>query len=82
MKSDKRAAPLRDTSNDEFDIRILDAINHGSTMVSEKLMEIACSGVHKGVFGGVWEEAAAQAILALHKKISYLTSLISTGDKA
>lgn len=46
--------------------------NIGSGLTAILLREIADTGEHAGVFGGKEQEAAAQAILGLHRHIARL----------
>lgn len=61
--------------------------NIGSGLTAILLREIAETGQHHGVFGGKEQEAAAQAILELHKLIHemagrYLETGIKNRNKA
>jgi hypothetical protein len=51
------------TCRDETDIR-----NTGADLAAERLLEIARTGQHAGTFGGEKMEAAAQAILEIHRR--------------
>ena len=50
----------------------LDSRNCGASVTAGLLAEIARTGEHHGVFSGKDIEDAAQAIMALHRKISDL----------
>jgi hypothetical protein len=50
---------------------VMDAENAGSQLTAEKLLEIARTGEHPGVFGGATIEACAQAILRLRATLEH-----------
>ena len=54
--------------------------NVGSYITARKLLEIAKTGEHAGVFGGEVLEQAAQSILALHRKIADLQKELERVD--